>query len=206
MGEQGYKAVGDLQLVKGFKGQALVTSQTQGATFPIKGNLNVVAGTVKFWVMPMDWKIGDNQFHHLFCVGGSASSDPKMHVFDFLLYKFYEWDTILVYGMSGELTAPNIPQLPMNDMWRPGRWHQIGFAWDSHGAALYVDGEVARRQYMQAAPTDLTTDNFRLGGPYFMANNSHTAIDELAIYNRRLSDQEMQALYRTELIEAMMPK
>lgn len=195
---------GELQFMKGFQGQAFVTSHTQGCAWPIKDNLNVSAGTIKLWVMPIDWQVGDGQFHHWFRVVGEQGADKTVRPFDILLYKFFEWDTALAYGMCGELTGSNSIQLPMDHLWAPKRWHQIAFTWDATGASLYMDGEGKRQAFLQGPPNAIVTDVFSVGGPYFRENASHTAIDELAIYNRKLSDQEIEALYREELIQSAM--
>ncbi len=204
-GARGATATGEVRFTRGLKGRALVTGHTLGATFPRQGNLAALAGTVTFWVAPIDWRIGDGCFHHFFRVEAQPLSDrPAARVFDILLYKFYEWDTVVAYGMSGELTGPNLLQVPMDKMWAPGKWHQVAFSWDGQGAALYVDGARQYHRYLRAAPDLLTAECFRVGGPYFLANQTLTAVDELTIYSRRLSEQEVELRYRTELIDGVM--
>lgn len=204
-GDKGFKGTGVTEYVKGIKGQALVTGHSKGAVFPIRGNLNVAEGTIKFWVMPVDWKVGDNLFHHFFRILDEKPEGQKSaRTFDLILYKFLEWDTVVAYGMSGELTGSNLLQIPMDNLWAPKRWHQIVFTWDSQGASSYVDGKGKRRNYLRGAPDSLFAESFIIGGPYFIENRTSTAIDELAIYNRKLSDQEVDDLYKTELIESVM--
>jgi hypothetical protein len=108
---------------------------------------------------------------------------------------------VVAYGM-GELQGQGLLNIPMDKTWSPGHWHQIAFAWDREGAHLYVDGEEAGRTYESGAPNVLAAPHFVLGGPYFVANETLTAMDELVIFNRRLSAAEIKALYRAEAAAA----
>lgn len=206
-GEKGHKEATPLEFIKGHKGKALVTSHTRHAVYPLKGNLNVKEGTIKFWVMPLDWGAGDGCFHHFVTVPEQIPADDKYaRVFSVVLYKFLEWDSVLAYGMAGELTGDFILKRPMGNDWTPKKWHQIVWTWDREGAELYVDGTGTRRKYLQAAPETMIAESFTVGGPYFIENKTLTALDELYIFSRRLTGQEILQLYRTELLESVMQR
>lgn len=206
-GDKGVNATTPVEYTKGMKGKALVTGHAKNAVYPITDNINLTEGTIKLWVMPVDWKAGDNLFHHFFRILDQKLEGQKdARTFDLVLYKFLEWDTVVAYGMSGELTSANLLQIPMEDRWTPKKWHQIGFTWDNQGACLYVDGKGKHQNYLRGAPDALVAESFVVGGPYFVENQTSTAIDELTIYDRKLSDKEMDDLYRTELIEGAMQR
>ena len=177
----------------------------RGAAFPLKGNINVAQGTIKLWVTPIDWKAGDGLFHHFFrIVGQKPAANKTAREFELILYKFGEWDTVVAFGMADELTGSNLIEIPMDAMWKPKKWHQVVFTWDREGAALYVDAKGKTQKYLRGPPDALFAKSFIVGGPYFAENKTLTAIDELAIYARKLSAHEIDEMYRVEIIESAM--
>jgi hypothetical protein len=203
-GDKGFRTSAPPEYVKGFQGKALVTGHARNVVFPAAGNLDLNRGTIKLWVMPIDWKVGDNLFHHFFRVLETGSPAKDVRAFDLLLYKFLDIDAVLAFGMAGELTSANILQIPMEASWKPNRWHQIAFTWDREGAALYVDGQGKTQKYLRGPPDRLTAGQLIVGGAYFAENKTRTAIDELTIYGRKLTSHEIDQLYKTELIESAM--
>ncbi len=205
-GEKGFDGTTPPEFIPRLKGgKALVTSHSKNATYPVKGNLNLAEGTIKFWVMPIDWTGDENLFHHFFRVLESgAESEKKARPFGLILYRFVDWKSVAAFGMAGELTGSNILLIPMADTWVPKQWHQIVFAWDTDAASLYVDGEGRTRRYLQGPPDTLTAERFVVGGPYFIENKTRTAIDELYILDRKRSADEVKQTYKVELAEGLM--
>lgn len=183
--------------IAGFKGQALLTGHQRSVTYLVKDNLSATAGTIVFWVMPVDWSATDGKFHHFFGLRDDGQAASKK-AFSFLLYKYSDWPQVIAYGMDGELIGDRILRVPMDATWAPKQWHQVAFGWDKDGAALYVDGEGQSMRYREPAPTELGTEHFSIGGPYFAANATFTAIDELRIYRRRLSPEEIKSVYQAD--------
>jgi len=76
-------------------------------------------------------------------------------------------------------------------------WHQVTFVVDASGGRLYVDGNLRATQVWTGTPGPTVTTqplNFGVypgaaGGPYFAG-----ALDDVRIYNRALSAQEVLAL------------
>jgi hypothetical protein len=206
-GDKGVEPHGTVEFVKGFMGKAVLTGHSRFLVYPLKGNINITEGTIKFWVMPADWKIGDGQFHHFFRIVGQQPEGVKdARPFDLILYKYSEWDDIVAYGMNGELTGAGMPQIPMDSSWAPKRWHQVAFTWNNQGASLYVDGVGKDRKYVHEPPNMFPSGSFLIGGPYFAENKTLTAINELYIYNRKLSAEEIGQMYKKELVEGVMKR
>ena len=63
---------------------------------------------------------------------------------------------------------------------------------------LYVDGRRAAHQFLCGGPDSLTAESFIVGGPYFVANKTRTAIDELRLYSRALTADAIAAAYRQQ--------
>lgn len=178
------------------RGKALVLSHRFGVHYPLRNNMRAEAGTVAFWVAPVNWNRNNKVFSHFFAVpardaGKAAGPRP----FDVLLYKFRDEDAVYAFGMGNELVTMDIGQVPMGESWKPGVWNFVAFSWDSQGATLYVNGQQDHRRYKKAAPAAFATETFHLGGPYFQENDSLTLMSDLRIYGRTLTDQEIQTLY-----------
>ena len=204
-GEEGYKGTDPAEFTKGLKGKALVTGNSKNAIYSLKGNINITEGTIKFWVMPIDWNADENLFHHFLRIPEPRPEQKKgVRVFDLLLYKYIDKSEVLAFGMGDELTNTGIITIPLDKTWSPGNWHQIAFTWDSKGATLYADGVGKSQRYFVGPPDTLIAQTFTVGGPYFVENKTLTAIDELYILSRKLSDQEINQAYKTELVEGVM--
>lgn len=84
--------------------------------------------------------------------------------------------------------------------WAIGQWHHLAFTYNGSGAAnadrlkIYRDGQLQTLAFTGTIPASLTdsTAGVLLGGLGAYLNGS---IDELAIWNRSLTSQEIQSLY-----------
>lgn len=84
---------------------------------------------------------------------------------------------------------------------RDGQWHHVALTVDRDsptGGRLYVDGQVVMTFDPTVQPGDLsTTEPLRIGNHADPALNSHFKgrVDEVSIYNRALSEGEIQAIH-----------
>jgi hypothetical protein len=94
--------------------------------------------------------------------------------------KFYFWD------MDRVVDRP----------FTPGRWVNVCATFDGSIRRFYVDGV---RIYTNTSPTPpQTRQDLRIGGLYGDNDSDHTfqgAIDEVRIYDRALSDDEVRLLH-----------
>jgi len=195
-GEKPAKLPNGAQFRDGARGKALVLSHRFGVHYPLRGNMRSEAGTVAFWISPVNWTRDNKVFSHFFAVHARGSGKPNgPRPFDVLLYKFRDEDAVYGFGMGQELVAMDIAQVPMGKSWRPNDWNFVAFSWDPQGATLYVNGQSDHRRYKKSAPGAFDTDTFHLGGPYFQENDALTLMSDLSIYGRALTDEEVQVLY-----------
>jgi hypothetical protein len=79
------------------------------------------------------------------------------------------------------------------------QWHQVVFVVDAAGGRLYVDGiQKASQPWTGPAGAPTTTQNFRIGYyPGVTGGNGYLngLVDDVRIYNRALSTQEVAQLY-----------
>ncbi|MCQ6254750.1 DUF2341 domain-containing protein [Methanocaldococcus sp.] len=79
------------------------------------------------------------------------------------------------------------------------KWYFVALTYDSsqHVIKLYVNGNLVREVYETRPPLDHTTDFYI--GSYGARSFFNGTIDDVRIYNRALSEEEIKALYQTEL-------
>lgn len=144
------------------------------------------AGTVALWVQPAEAPGGVGQ----------------QVLFDFMrqtgntLIDGYE---IVLFVDGAQLKAkPNLDrQMAIDNPLKPGVWTHLALAWDSEsGAALYVDGAKVAERQGAFTPIDLEPGwpgrigcHTPSGGYPFRG-----AFDELRLFDRRLTDDEVRAL------------
>ena len=181
------------------KGNALELSNRESASYFAPGNIDPRQGTVMLWAASKNWAPSNAKFQiffHARLTGG----------WRLLIYKFIKPGyirTALIY--KNKEYAINIPVKDVD--WSPGKWHQLAVTWDNTRITFYMDGKKARQvQYtknpltFKAAdfPAKIEKCNFVIGagGIGFSVNPEHkTAIDEVKIYNRMISPDEIRKEY-----------
>jgi hypothetical protein len=83
--------------------------------------------------------------------------------------------------------------------WTPGlggdEWHQLGVRWDGTTESVFIDGVCAcGAQPGEGILFDGASYEFQIGCDTFTPSYTNGVIDELRIYDRALSDQEMAVL------------
>ncbi|MFN5181933.1 MAG: gliding motility-associated C-terminal domain-containing protein, partial [Bacteroidota bacterium] len=91
------------------------------------------------------------------------------------------------YTGCGNTSGFNYPG-PTND----GSWHHVVFRVDGTGGVLYVDGQQVGQHPWIGSPTPVTTTAPLLIGPEFEGS-----IDDIGIWNRALTTDEIGYLYNT---------
>lgn len=163
-------------------------------------------GTVLFWVSP-DW---DGYFtdpikfdtHFLFsAVGGRETPDfttrdltPDSGVGRLWLF-MWNWLRCDLYEQPGK--PPVSLAWRCRDTWLRGDWWQVAVTWQSSGwGKVYVNG-IPRAARAQAKLTD--AQRFYLGSlpkTWNQTQRANAAFDELRLYPRALSDEEIAADFR----------
>lgn len=148
-------------------------------------------GTVSFFVKPMNWNGDDKDFHIFFQATGPDST--------MIVYKYIN---------SGNLMFLLGPSKPVNGKylwssaggsvkkWRAGQWHHIAAAYDREMVELFIDGKRVSRVRRKAMPKKHFTQ-FAAGAlnpDKWKTQLGFTLIDELQIFNRKLSVNEVNEL------------
>ena len=74
-----------------------------------------------------------------------------------------------------------------------GVWHHIVATWDGKEVKLYIDGSLSlSKKYAEPYYPDLTNSTSFLGRPSWGVGRALLVVDELAIYNRALTEEEVK--------------
>lgn len=181
---------GKAEFSEGVLGQGLVLGgdSIPSLSFDSSMNIDLAQGTLSFWVKPLDWSGSD--IIPLFLLGvapkylgiqvASFSGSPKNLMF------FSRFDT----GTRSDVTIRGDAE------WPEGVWRQVVLTWKDGLVRLYTDRGLASeaRIVPPLQEEDISTRRFRFGE----APGVTSVIDEVRIWNRALSEEEIGALQNVE--------
>jgi hypothetical protein len=161
-----------LTFAKGIKGAGVIA--TERITWDGKENILAEEGTFSFWLSPVDWSSGDGRSHHFAWLGSTNGSTR--------IYQYY----------PGNLGMLMQPKGGTRTCWvyygvHEGKFTHVAFTWRPGEWRLYLDGY----------PRQRVTDSFVPFGEirHFQLGDGNTVFDELMVFGRALSDEEIRALY-----------
>ena len=186
----------EITLIKdGAKGSALSCGNTQLLSYWAPGNIYAQRGTLSFFWRSRE-PVGPTQFP-LFRVGYADHSS---------------WDMVWLridyngHGFDAFVTDVNLARtrisVPLDPFPKPNEWTHITLSWDENrGIRFYVNGKLAAEK-IATARYDAALDQFgphsRIISPYQVQSDYNFArggdIDEVRIYDRMLSDNNVAAL------------
>ena len=169
--------------VKGAKGQGVELTHER-ISFSTRNNLDVQQGTVTFWIEPKTaWK--SVKTHNWFFTAGDWVNTGNI-----LVYWLMEPDNKMTFLMGKSSASYSSITSPARE-WPAEQWYFIAATWDKTGAIkLYVDGKPVAESQVGAAnrPVDV-------GETMSVGTEVATAMDELTIYGRPLTAEEILAKY-----------
>ena len=162
--------------------KALRIERGQSHRYDASGNVNLRRGTLAFWVR-FDHPVG--QVHHSLLSITSVSREAMAYGLR------GRYGRILVHGpWGGSYDFESEP-------WEGETWYHLAFAWDENeGFRLYVNGEQTRSEALTWQTEDLEPDKLLIGEwNYWGGTQQPFALDELRVFSRPLSDEEVRAVY-----------
>jgi hypothetical protein len=188
----------------GYHGQSLRLPHESGLAYPVQGNLQPEAGTISLWArVPERYPVNRIDRHYLF----AASANPQD-----LAHGVYTGTLALRRDRQGPDGAPrwNFWTVPLTgeaesdnltapDSLDPG-WHHLAVTWDAaqRSKALYIDGKLIASTADAALPADVGS-LLHLGRFTHDGNQSGMLLDDLAIFGRALTDDEIASLADADL-------
>ncbi len=147
--------------------------------------ISAAEGSISFWVRPVDWVPAERNFHHFF---GAFSKKERI-----LIYNYLDNQQLIFRFGSLAAGAPSTGLQADISKWEKNTWHHVCAVWDAKTAELYVDGQKSAEAPRKNPPAAPFT-RFQLG-EYWSGNPGSSSLDELKIYKKRLSAQEVRDEY-----------
>jgi len=157
-------------------------------SYAVSRNFYSYNGTVCFWARPADWSGGDGRSHILFNI---ESRNER---------------TLLEVDPSGRTTLRWISDKDERQIsswklrWSADSWHHVAISWMRGEMKLFIDGEMISFLNAPRVQMPPRATHFSLG----WGGASSTLFDELMVFARPLSDEEIRFIYdkRSRKMEA----
>jgi len=171
----------------GLRGRAVKLNDALNITYRNDRMFSRKEGTISFWLKPIGWKAGSGKNHTFL----HAHPDNC----GFQIYRFYPGNNwAYLFPSNDPKTWRFIGGAKWWDGWEDGKWQHVAFTFKPGEQAIYFSGKLHERKV-----TDLVEPEFvKSNGITLAAANQGTAqaFDELIIFKRALSEQEVQSLAR----------
>ena len=157
--------------------------------YPADTFLEAKAGTVSFWCRSLDWEVRDRNYRVFFRAMGRNS--------DLIVYKVPDPMICFLIGPrkkeNGKYVWTEIRGAIPH--WKKGEWHHVAVTWGDGKGTLYLDGKSVRTREIARMPEKY--DRFGAGGlfPTSWRNPGHSEIDELKVFKRVLTADEIAGEY-----------
>ncbi|MBQ6474113.1 MAG: hypothetical protein IJJ33_19145 [Victivallales bacterium] len=183
-------------IVNGLRGGAYrihhdsVTKQPVTLSYTPKPPLNSLAGAISFWIRP-EWD-GKENARRIF-----YSADSGKH--RIIIFRLPNIPHITFY--YGQLKGDGVTSLPVDiSKWKKGQWHHLAMTWDKDSMVVLVDGKRSVLKMKTVFPDEFGKIMI---GENWGDKSGETIIDELTVYNEKLTDSELGALYNSKSKELM---
>ncbi|HIE52536.1 MAG TPA: LamG domain-containing protein [Armatimonadetes bacterium] len=175
---------GEVKFAPGKRGLALLSGDGLGwVSYAVEGNLRLEEGSIEFWVCPQNWSGDDNKFHVFF--------EAKAQGWLLIYCAPYYGGMLLTSDRTDVWTRVSHSVRHF----RPGQWHHLVATWSRREICLYLDGQPSARRPWPRRPAQVG-DRFYLGDrPWHLPRNAQSLVDELYLYDRALTEREVQWLY-----------
>jgi len=180
------------------KGNAVCLKAAERITWSAHKNFDPRHGTVSFWIAPQEWNYEKK--------GLTTFFETRFGEYYFAVYEENKYGTFSFVICTFKPKYREIGQvrfrMPAKE-WKMGVWHKIDAVWDENMMALYFDGALAKTFSKNpcrfSAPVRFPGTApgrwMQLGWGTRLAVQDTTAFDDLKIYDRVLSADEIKREY-----------
>lgn len=159
-----------------------VSHQTNG--------ISPTAGTVEMWVKP-NWSGNDSANHGLWQTKNDDTTNQANWI---SLFKSSN-NNLYFRIMTPAGAFTNDLAISAGTLFTPGVWTHVAATWDSSATKIYINGTERASKTSPILPTSL--DGFaRIGRS--VSGSFNGVIDEVSIYNRALTINEIQSIYSVD--------
>jgi len=174
-------------------------------SFPAKDNFSPARpGTLSMWIQPVKWRRGDElpeypgnpdlrdiSYTLFFYIEGNGSMGVERMTSPYhKREKPLSLDSMLVYYR----VFPKLKDLTASVRmeWADGEWHHVALTWTREEVCLYLDGKQEGPPASLSGGIEPESDPNRFN---FGSYGDPSLIDEVALYNRALSPEEIKTLF-----------
>lgn len=191
----------ELRGAEGVRGAGLLQQPGERCSYPIAGNLDTSQGSFSIWVKPLNWDGHSGKFRH-FLVATPADG----HVMLLYLYPIGD-EAVFNYIRVGAGTPENATWragAPV-DFLKRGEWTHLVSTWDAAQVRLYANGRRVGDGLVARPLPKVETGTFTIcpidywRHPNWGDPDEQTICDEVRVFDRALSDEEVLDLYAEEV-------
>ena len=186
-------------LVTGKFGKALHIGSINGKKgfdrvmyFFADGIVKGTAGAISFWVNPQDWEPTNRKNHVLIRLHTLVKGKEKDSIVIVARNQNNKTNLRMLYGIiegGNNFTSLNASKA----IWKNNQWHHIVATWGNGKLFIYIDGEYAASCNMN--PNKEAYNLLSLGQKWD-ANPGSALLDEVRIFRKQLTDDEVKAEYQ----------
>ncbi|MCM8768653.1 MAG: LamG domain-containing protein [Candidatus Omnitrophica bacterium] len=163
-----------VSLIPGVSGKGF----TGAVSFPQEDILNRAEGALEFWFAPINWSNG--QSFHLGIFGGPFS----IYVFNTGVVQA-PWVPVVAY-------FPDRSNFPFHGLFSPEKWEHLVVCWEKDEITTYHNGDFSHRGRLAGGNFNQVAGRWPLSFNQYATTNWY---DEIFVYNRSLSPQEVSNCY-----------
>lgn len=185
----------NLLISGGLTGNALHTGSITGknghdfVSYYLKdGFVSATEGSFSFWMKAVDWD-GYDRKSHVFLRMRSSSDESLLAVAQNRLGAF---QVRLIHGVLKD-GVQNIHVDGVKKDWIKGEWHHIAATWGKGKLSLYLDGNFINASDFVPAKNDYSLLTL---GENWQPEPGSTLLDEVRIFRKTLSDEEVRDEYQ----------
>ncbi len=165
--------------------------------FHAEGNLDLVRqGTLIFWIRPFKWVRSDNEpnFYPLFVYArnGYIMLGRQGKIVEKGVAKRHDMIFLYAYGKGNKIIG-RVLYHGATTAWKD-EWHMIALTWQTGRIGISIDGSPASTTILEHEMGEASW--FQFGSAYPLAEGSRILMDELMIFNRNLTDEEIDWIYK----------
>lgn len=153
------------------------------------------AGTLLLWVSPKKWIWSDDRPINTFLATPGGSGTGQLSI-SRQGYQSMDGQLVRLEAIHLVIAMPDIPEMiapqepPTPETWTDGSWHLLALSWSGSSFSFSVDGG-PEREVDLGRPLDVREiSTFFIGGCA-----EETILDDFMIFRRRLSSEEILAVY-----------
>lgn len=196
-GEKG-KVSGEIETTEGIKGKAVVVGGKGSIIFEGEKNFSVQSGTISFWFSPVDWD-GSSQ-GTVILLRMTVKNDNVAWVSRYEDRK--TWGNALsvnLYGVTddGKMAWGGVyGRYGSASKIKKGQWYHFLVTWNDSLMYIYLNGE---EQGHGSRKLLRQPDSISIGPGKVSDIQPQTAIDEVKIFNKFFSQEEIRKLFQEGL-------